>query len=182
MAEPKIGGAECYRRIKRAFNDAPDTEIAERLGITRSSVSYWRNDKSAPDGRRLIRAAEVTGVQLEWFVTGEEQYFTRDSTLRPHSGPGHDRIAAVIDAEFVRVAKEEGVEVSALISEVAQMLGMPERNLYNYRTGKWSVPASIIPELSMRFKSAAILKEILGEHMTRAMQHLIKGLEDQMNG
>jgi transcriptional regulator with XRE-family HTH domain len=180
MSKEKTGGREYYRRIKRAFGDASDGKIAERLNVTRQAVSLWKTDKSEPDGMKLIRAAELTGVRLEWFISGDERYFTHDASMRPYSGPEHDRIAAAIDAEFNRVAKEEGVEIADLVAEVAALLGIPERNIYNYRAGKWSVPASIIPEMSMRFKSTAILKEILGEHVARAIKPLVDGLEKQI--
>jgi len=180
MAEQKTGGAEYYRRIKRAFGEASDNRIAEALATSRQAVSLWKTGKSEPDGHKLIRAADVTGIQLQWFITGEERHFARDTTMRAHSGPGHDRIAAAIDAEFKRVAKEEGKEMADLVAEVAKLLGVPERNLYNYRTGKWSVPASLIPELSVRFKSAAILGEIVGEHVALLMKPLLEGLEGQL--
>jgi hypothetical protein len=173
-------GAEYYRRIKRAFGDATDSEIGERLNTSRQSVGQWKAGQTEPEGMKLIRASEITGIRIEWFLTGDDRYFTKDTTMRPHSGPNHDRIAAAIDAEFKRVAKEEGIEMADLVTEVAALLGMPERNIYNIRSGKWSAPASIIPELSMRFKSTAILRVVLGEHVARAMKPILDGLERQI--
>lgn len=180
MAEQKATGQEYYRRIKRAFGQASDGEIAERLGTSRQSVSYWKTGKAAPDGNKLIRAAQITGVRQEWFTTGEEQYFEQDDTLRPYSGPEHYRLAAAIDAEFQRVAELEGITLEELVSEVAGLLQIPERNLYNYRSGKWSAPAAIIPRLSARFKSTAVLRELLGAHVEAAIKPLLDGLESQL--
>ncbi len=180
MGEEKTGGREYYQRIKRAFGDDSDGRIAEALGTTRAAVSLWRTNKSVPDAKRLIRAAEVTGVRQEWFTTGEEQYFKHDDTLLPYSGPEHYRLAAVVDAEFKRLAEDEGVSLEELVTEIASSLGLPERNIYNYRSGKWSIPASIISRLSQRFHSITILKEMLDEHVEAAIRPLLEGIERQI--
>lgn len=180
MAEDKTGGREYYLRIKRAFDGAPDRRIAAALGTTAAAVSLWRTNKTVPGGARLIRAAEVTGIRQEWFTTGEEQYLKHDDMLRPYAGPEHYRLAAAIDAEFKRVAKAEGISADELVVEVAALLTMPERNFYNYRTGKWSVPGAIIPALSARFKSVALLRELFGETVAAAMTPLLDGLEKQL--
>ena len=180
MPRDKPEGKDFYRRLKRAFEDASDAEIARRLHVTPQSVSQWKGGKTIPEGGTLIYAAQVTGIRMEWFLSGDESFFTTDSSMRPHSGREHDRIAAVIDSEFKRVANEEGVVMQELVADVARYLGIPERNIYNYRTGKWSVPASIISPLSIRFRSSAILEEVLGQHVTKVLDPLLRGLGSQL--
>ena len=47
------------------------TELAARLGVSRSSVTNWESvDRGQPATQRLQRIALVTGVSFEWLATG----------------------------------------------------------------------------------------------------------------
>ena len=63
----------------------------------------------------------------------------------------------VLDREFVRVAKSEGIPVDDLMEEVAALSHLKIRQLYNYRSGKQVIPATLIPIFCKRFKSRALL-------------------------
>ena len=66
-------------------------------------------------------------------------------------------LARALDAEFKRVALEEGKSMNDLIDEVSKVVGKTPRTLYNYRSGKWPVPADVIPILCQRFNSNTLL-------------------------
>lgn len=63
----------------------------------------------------------------------------------------------VLDSEFRRVAKEEGRGMAELVGDLAALCAASPRQLYNWRSGKWSPPARTIPILCARFKSPALL-------------------------
>src|SRR5262245_15373075 len=68
-----------------------------------------------------------------------------------------DPLAQVLDDEFKRVAREEDRPMNDLVHEIATLAGVTSRQLYNYRTGKWPIPARVIPMISRRFRSTALL-------------------------
>ena len=45
--------------------------LAEKLGVSRQSVSKWENNVSTPDLDRLVKLGEVFGVSLDELVKGE---------------------------------------------------------------------------------------------------------------
>lgn len=46
-------------------------DMADKIGVTRQSVSKWETDGSAPDGYNLIALAEVLNTSVEYIVTGK---------------------------------------------------------------------------------------------------------------
>jgi hypothetical protein len=62
-----------------------------------------------------------------------------------------------LDDEFKRVAKAEGIFIEELVAEVSRLIQKSERQIYNYRSGKWELPGSLIPILCRRFRSRALL-------------------------
>lgn len=47
-------------------------DIADRINVTRQSVSKWETDTSAPDAYNLIALAKVLNTSVEYIVTGKE--------------------------------------------------------------------------------------------------------------
>lgn len=45
--------------------------LAERLGVSRQSISKWENDSSVPDLDKLVKLSEVFDVTLDELVKGE---------------------------------------------------------------------------------------------------------------
>ena len=72
------------------------------------------------------------------------------------------KLAKTLDSEVKRVSKTEGVTRRELIEELSAQTGYSTRHFYNFRDGKWPIPAPLIPVLCARFKSKALL-EVLGE-------------------
>lgn len=73
-------------------------------------------------------------------------------------------IASVLDSEIRRVAKAEDISIREVVEDVAGILGYKDtRQIYNFRTGKWPLPAAAIPLLCHRFKSRALLHALIAE-------------------
>ena len=55
--------------------------LAERLGVSRQSISKWETDTSVPDLDNLVRLSEIFGVPLDALVKGsaEDQQMLRDN-------------------------------------------------------------------------------------------------------
>lgn len=53
-------------------SDLSDTKLAEYIGVNKSSVSQWRNQRSEPKSRYISAIAEYLGVSTNYLLTGEE--------------------------------------------------------------------------------------------------------------
>lgn len=47
-------------------------EMGRRLGVTRSGVSQWENERTAPTTRNISAIAVLLDVSWEWLTTGRE--------------------------------------------------------------------------------------------------------------
>jgi transcriptional regulator with XRE-family HTH domain len=61
-------------RIKQAreATGMSQAEMGRRLGITRSGVSQWENERTAPTTRNISAIAILLDVPFEWLTTGRE--------------------------------------------------------------------------------------------------------------
>ena len=66
-----------------------------------------------------------------------------------------------LDGEFRRVAKAENISMEVLVSEASRLSECSPRQMYNYRSGKWLLPAQLIPVLCKRFRSRALLDALI---------------------
>ena len=66
-----------------------------------------------------------------------------------------------LDAEFWRIAEQENKSMEDLVVEIAELINRSRRQIYNYRSGKWSLEERFIPLLCQRFKSLALANSVL---------------------
>ena len=64
---------ELGARLKEYRNNSGMTQdaLAERLYVTRQTISSWENDKSYPDIHSLLMLSEVFNVSLDTLVKGD---------------------------------------------------------------------------------------------------------------
>ena len=64
---------ELGQRIKdyRNLNKMSQEELAERVYVSRQTISSWENDKSYPDIHSLIMLSEIFNVSLDDLVKGD---------------------------------------------------------------------------------------------------------------
>lgn len=57
-------------RLNELFDADPrnDTEIAEKLNVSKQTVCSWRNGRRSPKKSVLIQIAELYGVSVEWLM------------------------------------------------------------------------------------------------------------------
>lgn len=72
-------------------------------------------------------------------------------------------LARTLDSEFKRIAREENLTMDTLVSEIARLTGKSERQLYNFRSGKWELAPSLFPILCKRFRSLALVDALREE-------------------
>ena len=66
-------GMELGKRLKeyRARAGMTQDELAEKLFVSRQTISSWENDKSYPDIHSLLMLGDVFGVSLDTLVKGD---------------------------------------------------------------------------------------------------------------
>ena len=57
-------------RASRLLADLEQDEIAERIGVSRGTVSNWERGRSEPGATFFVRWAHATGVSLDWLAAG----------------------------------------------------------------------------------------------------------------
>ena len=53
---------------ERKKNGWSQEELAEKLGVTRQSVSKWESAQSVPDLQRILRMSELFGVSTDYLL------------------------------------------------------------------------------------------------------------------
>ena len=68
-------------------------EIADKIGVSRQSVSKWETDACAPDAYNLIALAQVLNTSVEYIVTGEMSVKEKPQT---NEGSGEGKNLAIL--------------------------------------------------------------------------------------
>ena len=63
---------ERYCELRDSFGFR-DTDVANRLGITKSTFSDWKHGKSAPNTEKLVKIAGLFGTTVEYLYTGMDR-------------------------------------------------------------------------------------------------------------
>lgn len=70
-------------------------------------------------------------------------------------------IALTFEAEIKRAAAEKGLEISAVMEKLSGFTRISVSQLYNYRTGRTSIPSDVIPILCRQFNSNALAMAVV---------------------
>ena len=62
--------ATSVERLNKLFDSDPqsDTAIAEKLHVSKQTISSWRSGRRSPKKSVLIQIAEMYGVGIEWLM------------------------------------------------------------------------------------------------------------------
>lgn len=97
-------------RQLRKSKGLTQTEIAQFIGITQNSYSYWENDKVKIDNASIVKLADFFGVSVDYLL-GRESIITDD-----------DRAKGWVDSDMVKVTPIE-VEMLEVFREVGTKRG-----------------------------------------------------------
>ncbi len=111
-------------------------ELAEKIFVSRQSVSNWENGKTYPDLRSLLLLSEVFSVSLDQLVKGDLK--TMKQEINEQARTVYQRESRIFTVMFVIMAisaspllfclKERGIVIWAVISAVCLY--------YSYRVEK----------------------------------------------
>ena len=81
-------------------------ELAEKLNVSRQSVSKWEGAQSIPDINRIIMLAEIFGVTTDYLLKDDAMRDSGDSVKESAEHPRNARKLSLEEAsEFLRLRK-----------------------------------------------------------------------------
>lgn len=69
-------------------------KLAEKVGVTRQTVSKWETNQSVPDFDKILPLCEALGITTEELITGEEEKKCRDWRNQTGKRKSKERICA----------------------------------------------------------------------------------------
>lgn len=86
----KLGETICRLRKQSGMSQS---DLAEKLEVSRQSVSKWETDAAVPDLEKLVKMGEIFGVSLDGLVKGETEERGKQE-LPPIPAPARERTKA----------------------------------------------------------------------------------------
>ena len=95
-------------------------ELAERLGVTRQSVSKWEGAQSVPDIEKILQMSRIFGVTTDYLLKDE---LDEEETLTPLASMALMEEAAT-DTPLRRITLEEASEYLKLRKRAAPKMAL----------------------------------------------------------
>ena len=89
---------EILSGVMKPGEELAQEALAERLGVSRQSVSKWESAGSVPDLQKVIQMADLFGVSTDYLLKDEMGQENRDTENAPQSD---------MDCSLYRVTMEE---------------------------------------------------------------------------
>lgn len=120
------------KELRKAQNINQD-ELAEKLFVSRQTISNWENDKSYPDIQSVLLLSEIFGVSVDQLLKGDVEKMERIITEQTQAD----------------INKMNTYAIGMLISIVALLISMP---VLAYTTGFWFfIPSVLLFACAMYF-------------------------------
>lgn len=71
-------------------------ELAEKIFVSRQSISNWENNKTYPDIHTLLLLAETFGVSLDELIKGDVEEMKEEINAQEHAGFNRDTVCFAI--------------------------------------------------------------------------------------
>lgn len=71
-------------------------ELAEKIFVSRQSISNWENNKTYPDIHTLLLLAETFGVSLDELIKGDVEEMKEEINAQEHAGFNRDSVCFAI--------------------------------------------------------------------------------------
>lgn len=84
-------------------------EVADKLNVTRQSVSKWETDQSTPDFDKILPICELFGITTEELITGEKKVINNNG----------DKSEIIYDTEENKQKRIGGLAIGILLYFVA---------------------------------------------------------------
>lgn len=99
----------------RNQNSLTQEELAERLDVSRQSVSKWELNKTLPDVDKLIQLSEIYQVSIDYLIKGEEVKEDEETDKRKEDNETDKREEEDRMREEKRMSKETKIILGSMI-------------------------------------------------------------------
>ena len=82
--------------LLRTAQNLSQGDLAEKLEVSRQSISKWENNNAVPDLEKLLRLSEVFGISLDELVKGEVPEPSASPAPQPVEARGHKTAGIVL--------------------------------------------------------------------------------------
>ena len=122
---------ESFRtRLEKALSESglKPIELAERTGISQSTISQYRSGYSKPKDKRLVKIAEVLNVDPAWLMGLDVPMIKQDDVKKSRQLDGY-----YINDETAQIAQEifENEEIRALLDLARKSAPEDIKTAYN---------------------------------------------------
>jgi transcriptional regulator with XRE-family HTH domain len=105
----------------RKKNGWSQEELADKLGVSRQSVSKWEGAQSIPDMKKILQLADLFGVTTDYLLKDEIEVPVMPEQLPVDSEPGRQELLAEEDI-MRNVSMEEANSYLALSEQNASLI------------------------------------------------------------
>ena len=109
-----LGERICQYRIERRLSQQ---EVAEKLEVSRQSVSKWETDAAVPELDKLVKLCELFGVGLDELVRGEKPREAEAEAPEPAEG------GQLTPPQEVHIIREKR-PVRMIVGEILLVVGL----------------------------------------------------------
>lgn len=74
----------------RKKNGWSQEELAEKLGVSRQSVSKWEGAQAVPDMKKIVQLSDLFGVSTDYLLRDEIETMTPSEAVSVDDGLGED--------------------------------------------------------------------------------------------
>lgn len=108
-------------RLRAARQQAKMTlaDLARHFGHTLAAVQQWERDKTLPSPEKVVKFAELTGVDLLWIMTGEKKAGDSSAPQEEISASLRPRLVPKIDLSDMS-ARDLLTVVTSKVTTIAQ--------------------------------------------------------------
>lgn len=102
-----LGGKIADLRRQKGWSQE---NLAERLGVTRQSVSKWESDASVPDLDKIVSLSNLFGVSTDYLIKNDEP-----ESDQPQSEPSARYVSATQAQEFIAMTERSAPKTALAV-------------------------------------------------------------------
>ena len=112
-------------------------ELAERMGVSRQSVSKWEGGQSMPDLDKILTLSNLFGVSTDYLLKDEIEEFPAPG-VAPETEPHRKRVSMEEASRYLGLRCAAGTETGNRIGTVCAFSGCAAPVSRPFRARDWS--------------------------------------------
>ena len=103
---------------ERKRNGWSQEELADKLGVSRQSVSKWESAQSVPDLNRIIKLAEIFGVTTDYLLKEELENCVEQKVVKEDVEIDEEiyHVSMEEASEFINIQKKDAPKIANAVS------------------------------------------------------------------